>query len=327
MSSNQVLSQEEIDSVFRKMRDPAKEDLFARAQVYDFRRPDRIAKDQLRNIHLLHENFTRNLGASLSAYLRSYVVVNLVSVEQLSFREFTQTLPTPTSLITLGTKPYDGNVLLELNPALVFPILEMLLGGSTGRAPTKIDREVTEIEQSILDGLLRVILLDLRNAWLAVTPIDFSIESHASQPQLLQTLAAGEAVVVVGIEVRIGDGAGMMNIAIPSILVKMLRLKFDQQQTVRRTPATNEEHVRVLHLIHPATLHLDARLQGPSLGVEALLDLKEGDVLDLDYPLDHPVDLTVNGKLKYHGEVVRKGLKRAFQIAELTPGMNSRIEP
>src|SRR5271168_2886211 len=101
-----VLSQDEIDKVFRNLRD-GEDDPAKRARPYDFRRPDRIAKDQLRAIHLFHENFARSLASSLSAYLRAYAVVNLVSVEQLSYMEFTQCLPTPTSLIALGMKPFD----------------------------------------------------------------------------------------------------------------------------------------------------------------------------------------------------------------------------
>src|SRR5579862_2375881 len=108
--TDRVLSQDEIDDVFRNLRAaPDEDDPAKRALPYDFRRPDRIAKDQLRAIHLLHENFARSLAASLSAYLRAYVAVNLVSVEQLSFLEFTQCLPSPTSMIALGMKPYDGN--------------------------------------------------------------------------------------------------------------------------------------------------------------------------------------------------------------------------
>src|SRR5262252_7695536 len=86
-----------------------------RAQLHDFRRPDRIAKDQLRSIHLLHETFARSLASSLSAYLRAYVMVNLVSVEQLSFMEFSQCLPSPTCLVSLGMRPFDGSAVLELN--------------------------------------------------------------------------------------------------------------------------------------------------------------------------------------------------------------------
>ena len=315
--ADRVLSQQEIDNVFKKVRDDGtEEDPLKSAQPYDFRRPDRIAKDQLRAIHLLHENFARNLASSLSAYLRAYVAVNLVSVEQVSFVEFTQILPSPTSLIALGLKPYDGSAVLEINPSLVFPILEMLLGGA-GTSGKKMEREITEIEQSILDSMLRIILNDLRAAWSAVAAIEFSIEAHETEPQLLQFLAPTEAVVAISMEVRIGDSSGMMNIGIPSIVVKMLRQKFDQQWSVRKTQATEDEHARMLRLIRPAIVRLDARLQGPKLGVQALLDLQEGDVLAFDYPVERPIDFAVNGSLKYQGEVVVTGRKRAFQIHEL----------
>src|SRR6185295_10051928 len=115
-----VLSQNEIDNVFKQSRGgTTTDDAAKRAQIYDFRRPDRIAKDQLRAIHLLHENFARTLASSLSAYLRAYVAVNLVSVEQISFMEFSQCLPSPTCLVSLGLKPYEGRAVLEMNPALV----------------------------------------------------------------------------------------------------------------------------------------------------------------------------------------------------------------
>jgi flagellar motor switch protein FliM len=317
MAGDRVLSPEEIDSVFKKIHETDAPDAPGEpAQPYDFRRPDRIAKDQLRAIHLLHENFARSLASSLSAYLRAYVAVNLVSVEQLSFMEFTQCLPSPTSMIALGMKPYDGNAVLEINPSLVFPILEMLLGGS-GKLATKITREITEIEQSILEGLLRIILQDLHTSWHAVTALDFSIESHETEPQLLQILAPNEAVVAISVEVRIGETAGMMNIGIPSIVVKMLRQKFDQQWSVRKTQATQDENSRLLRLLRPATIHLDARLQGPTLSVSTLLDLAEGDVLAFDYPIGKPVDVMVNGRLKYRGEVLTSGRKRALEVQQL----------
>ncbi len=314
--AGRVLSQEEIDSVFRQGKEaPAEDDAAKKAQVYDVRRPDRIAKDQLRSIHLLHENFARSLASSLSGYLRAYVAVNLVSVEQLSFMEFTQCLPSPTTLMALRMQPYDGNAVLEINSSLVFPILEMLLGG-TGKISTKLTREATEIERSILEGLMRIILQDLRSAWHTVAAVEFSIEAHETEPQLLQFLAPNEAVVAISIEVRIGETAGMMNFGIPSIIVKMLRQKFDQQWSVRKTQATEEEHARMLRLIRPAQLQLDSRLNGPMIGVDALLDLDEGDVLAFDYPVERPVDIAINGQWKYRGEIVTSGRKRAFHIQE-----------
>ncbi|QOY89031.1 flagellar motor switch protein FliM [Paludibaculum fermentans] len=314
MASDRLLSQDEIDSVFRNLQGTTNEEDPARkAQPYDFRRPDRIAKDQLRAIHLLHDNFARSLASSLSAYLRAYVMVNLISVEQLSFLEFSQCLPAPTCIVSLSMRPFDGNAVLELNPTMVFPILEMLLGGS-GKTPYKVTREITEIEQSILDGLFRIILHDLREAWSPISQINFAIEAHETEPQLLQILAPNEAVVTVGMEIRIGEVAGMMNLGIPSIIIKMLRQKFDQQWSVRKSESTEEEQARILRLIKPAQLKFDARLQGPSLTVEQMLGLQPDDVVEFDFPVNRPVNLLVNGALKFNGRIVNTGRKRAFHI-------------
>jgi flagellar motor switch protein FliM len=308
----------------KKMADRAKptlspapnNEVSKRAETYDFRRPDRIAKDQLRSIHGLHETFTRTLASSLSAYLRAYVQVSLVSVEQLSFSEFTQCLPSPTCIIPLSMKPYEGSAALEINPSLAFPILEMLLGG-TAKVTNKISREVTEIEQNILEGLFRIILQDLRSAWAAVAAIDFSVESFETEPQLLQILAPNEAVVAISIEARLGDHAGMMNLAIPSIVLKMLRQKFDQQWSVRKTEVTEQEYTRMLRLLKPAQIQLDARLQGTTLTMDNLLDLQIGDVLMFDFPVGRPLDLLVNGRVKYRGEVITTGRKRALAVTEV----------
>ncbi len=315
MTPDNQPSKEEIESIFANLRDGATDDdLSRRAQPYDFRRPDRIAKDQLRAIHLLHENFARTLASSLSAYLRAYATVNLVSVEQLSFLEFTQCLQSPTCMITLKMKPFDGNAVLELNPSLVFPVLEMLLGGN-GKAPTRIAREITEIEQSILEGLFRIVLNDLGNAWHQVTAMEFAIDSHETEPQLLQILAPSEAVVAISVEVRLGEISGMMNIGIPSIVVKMLRQRFDQQWSLRRGEAKETDHARVFRLISEGKIDVEARLQGPTVDVATLLDIEEGSILAFDYPIQRQVDFLLNGKTKFQGHITGSGRKRAFEIA------------
>src|SRR6202040_1965563 len=213
-------------------------------------------------------------------------------VEQLSYAEFLDGLPSPTCVVSLGLSPYDGNGILELNPTLVFPILEMLLGGS-GKSSVSIQRDITEIEQRLLDGLFRIILQDLREAWKAVTNVDFTIESMETEPQLVHLLAPNEAVVSIGIELRIGESVGMMNIAMPSIVIKMMRQKFDQQWSVRKTMASDAEQSRVLRLLRGATLTLEARLEGPRLSVRDFLGLEEGHLLAFDFPVERPIDLMV----------------------------------
>jgi len=318
MGPNNQLSQEDVDRVFREAAgEPAglPEQALGPAKTvsFDFRRPDRIPKEQLRSIHLLHDFFARNLASSLGAYLRAYVAVHLVSVEQLSFAEFLHYLPTPTCIATTGMKPLDGNAVLELNPSLVFPMLDILLGG-TGKNSMKEFREITEIERSIIESVLRIVLHDLTETWRPVAEIDFAIESIETQPQMIQILSPNEAIVAVGFEITTGENRGLMNFGIPSIIVKMLGQQFDQQWSLRRKAASPAEQQLVRGLVERLPLTLDARLTGGSLRTSQLLQLEPGDVLALDLPLERPVTVAVNGKGKFQGEIVQSGRNRAVLL-------------
>lgn len=309
------LNQTEIDAVFQKVKGPLS-DSEGHPVPFDFRRPDRIAKSQVQAIRMLHESFVRNLGSSLSAYLRSYLTVNLISVEQLAYGEFLEGLAAPTYLVSLSLRPYDGSALIEMSPSLIFPIIEIILGGK-GHAGANLKREVTEIEQSLLETLFRIILNDLKEAWKAVTPIDFKFQAVATEPQMLQILAPNEAVVSVSIEIRIGEISGTLNLAIPSINIKMIGSKFDQQWSLRKTEPTETEQRRASTLIRDAEVRLEARLQGPKLRVRDLLDLKTGDLLALDYRLDRLLDCDINGTAKFQGRVVNSNQKKAFLIESM----------
>lgn len=317
MSSRQ-LSQQEIDNLFGDSQ--ARLAQQRRAVPYDFRRPDRISKTQVRAIHMLHDTFVRNLVSSLSAYLRAYLTINLISVEQLSYAEFLEGLPSPTCLVSVGLKPYEGSAALELNPSLVFPLIEMLLGGS-GSMTVLPQREVTEIEQKLLENLFRVILQDLKSAWKAVTTIEFAIDSMETEPQFLKILAPSEAVVAVSIEIRVGEHSGMMNIAIPCIVIKMMRQKFDQQWSIRKAGAAANRQAQILELIRPAMVDIEARLEGPAMMVKELDALEAGDVLVFDYPVDRPLNLRIGGAARYEGRIETVRHKKGFRIAGLAAGL------
>jgi flagellar motor switch protein FliM len=166
---------------------------------------------------------------------------------------------------------------------------------------------------------LRIILQDLREAWRVVAAIEFTVAAMETEPQLLHILAPNEAVVAIAVEVRIGETVGMMNIAMPSIVIKMMRQKFDQQWSLRKTHASLAEQERVLRYLRDASLMMDARLTGPTITVRDLLGLEEGQLLTFDHPVGRPVELEVNGSRKFCGHVVSTGKKRAFQVEAMHP--------
>lgn len=310
--SDHALSQEDIDALFSQAA-AAGASRAAVAQRYDFRRSDRIPKEQMRALRVVHDTFARGLSSSLSAYLRTYVTVNLISVEQLSFREFTTCLPAPTCIATMRVAPFEEAAILEINPTLAFPLIEVLLGGGKLK-PVPIEREMTDIERQIFDSLLTLILQNLSLAWQSVARVEFSIESHETEPGLLHVLPQNEAIVSIATEIQIGETSGMMNIGVPSSIVKLLRQKFDQQWSSRRATIADEEGSRMLERIRDAGIRIDARLEDSTVAFADVLRLSPGDVLMLDSSTNEPALVLVNGIPKFRAQVTISDRRKAVQI-------------
>jgi flagellar motor switch protein FliM len=310
-----VLTQEEIDAMFHAPAGEPREEAAADVTTFDLSHLDRIPKTQLRALHMVHENFVRNLASSLSAYLRSYVALNLVSLEQISYSEFIDGLSFPSCIAYVSLSPYDGTAVLEMNASLTFMFLELLMG-SKGRSTTTVQRKITDIEKSIMQTLLRVVLQDLREAWKSVTDIGFAVQSLASEPQLTHVLAPADAVIVIAVDVNIGGVSGLMNLAIPSIFIKRIRLKFDQLQQVRKVQSNPRDRAYINETVQEIMLNFDAFIDGGNITAKTLLDLKIDDVIIFDQPTDGPLKGLLNGQEKWSGTVVAKRDKLAFEIIE-----------
>ena len=280
---------------------------------YDFRRPDAVSGDQLRTIQSVHENFVRLLGSSLSAYLRTFVSVSLARVEQLSFADFSKSLLSPAAVIPLRMRAQESSAVLGISHSALFPILEILLGG-TGKPVAKIDREMTEIEKSILDPVIRIFVQELKNAWHPVSPVDFAIEQREATLQLLAGIPPNEGLVTVAVDIALAEAAGKVNLGLPARLVRSLL-----QGSHASTPEPSADHQsKILRLIERAELAVGVSLNGPRMLFRDLLSIEAGDVIAFDYPLSSELELDLNGTPKFKGHVVAQGAKRAFQITAAT---------
>jgi flagellar motor switch protein FliM len=202
---------------------------------------------------------------------------------------------------------------LEISPATFFPILEMLLGGN-GKNPQVFAREITDIEQRLVEMLLRVIVQDLREAWKMVANLDFTVQSIEKEPQFLQMLAPMEAVITTGMEIRAGDAVGPLNIAIPSLAIKMMNQKFDQQRITRRTEPSVEDQERMLRLLEPTETEVEIAHDGASIRVKDLLSLRPDDVLLFDLPAEQPATCLINGNGRFEGRMAQFGSKCVFVV-------------
>ena len=203
--SGDVLSQAEVESLLSAM-DAREADVIADASTsrsrhrekispYDFKRPERVGKEQMRSLQTMHEAFGRNFGASLSALLRTIVELKLTSVDQLTYSEFVFSLENPTCFNLINAAPLEGQLILDINLSLLFPIIDRLLGGgSDPGAP--IRRPLTEIELRLVSRITDLFCKEMKHAWENVLDLDLSIDRVESNPQLVQIVPPNEVVVL-----------------------------------------------------------------------------------------------------------------------------------
>jgi flagellar motor switch protein FliM len=307
------LSQDEIDAVFLSRQGNSAAKLKSKALPFDFQRVDRIPKSQLRTIHFLHENLVRSLISSLSAYLRTYLSGHLVSVEQIPYSTFLDGLPGQTCMVSLDLMPYRDNAMLEINPSLIFPILELLLGGKETSGNT-YNRDLTEMERYLLTNFFQLIARDLERTWRGVDDVEFKVDTLETKRTQNRTLGPMEAVVAIGMEFRIDDRAGMINLAMPSITIKTMVQKFNQQGPMSQAEPSEADQHRVLKLLNRAVVTVEPQLAS-RLTVRDLLALEKGSVVLLDHAASQPITGLANGKAKFEGEIVSDNGQMSFQIA------------
>src|SRR5262245_7479107 len=170
---------------------------------YDFKRPERISKDQMRALRTLHETFARNFGASMSGFLRTIVEVRVASAEQLTYSEFIASLPNPTSFNLIDAPPLDGQLCLEISPLIIYPVIDRLLGGSNEEVFIP-QRPLTLIETRLIQKILTRGMTALVEAWESVKQIQFKLGTMESNPHIVQIVPPNEVVVVVGFEIKLG---------------------------------------------------------------------------------------------------------------------------
>lgn len=273
-------------------------------RIYNFRHPDKFSKSHLSTMELIYEGFSRHLKTALFVYVRQSINFSLASVEQQSFEEYVESLPTPSSLITFKMKGLPGSAVLEISPELTFLILDRLLGGM-GDQPTKV-RDLTEIEQVIIRKVAERILMAFRMAWSEIHDIEPSIESLETNPQLLQVVPPNEIVAIATLEVRIGEATGAMSICLPYLTLEPIMPKLTRQvwfsAKFEHKSNDNAENRKIRENLNQVQLPVSIELGRTKISVKDLLQLKPGDSIQLDTPANHDVRVLINNKVKFYAQ-------------------------
>ncbi len=301
------------EQVFMSNRHRADEPLEIRP--YDFKRPERVSKDQMRALETLHEAFGRNFAAALSGFLRTIIEVKVAHIEQLTYSEFIHGLPNPTCFNLITANPLEGQMCLEISPLIIYPIIDRLLGGSNADLFIP-QRPLTMIEQRLVSKITDRAMSALAEAWETVTPVTFTLAETESNPQFVQIVPPNEVVVVVGFELKMGGRAGTMSLCIPFNVIEPVMDKLISQSWQAYGNARSDDDLRDLlsEKLGRAKLTTAAVLAETTITVGDLLSMAPGDVIVTEKPANRPVVMSIEGRKKFLANLGQFKGKRALKI-------------
>jgi flagellar motor switch protein FliM len=311
-----ILSQQEIDLILghaRQSNKGATPNKFV--QPWNPRGSGQMHNDQARAITTLHESFARNLTGSLGAYLRVPFDVTLVSVEQLSFSEFLGGIPELTYLLAMELSPSGVMAALQIDHSIVFPTVDVLLGGSGSFV--EIKREISEIEEQIMEGVAKIICRELATGW-APMGFEITLGDRHSPPQIQRFLPPQEKVLALSFEVTLNGIKGTMNLMFPATVSNTMLRKLSLDWEYRRPRASAGASARLREHLNGCDFKVLLGFSGVKVRVRDLVSARPGTILRFDIAETAPASLIVSEHPFFEAGPVRVGSNRAAQLMEPT---------
>lgn len=282
---------------------------------YDFKRPKRVSKDQIRALGGIHDDFARSFGASLSGFLRTIVDVHVVAVEQVMYSEFIHSLPNPTCFVILQANPLEGQMFLEFSPLIVYPIIDRLLGGGGGDTLIP-QRPLTSIEWRLMGRLIDRAVEHLGDAWRNLADAKFEVMETESNPHLVNIVAPTEVVVFITYEIKMGNAAATMSMCIPFNAIESVLGKLAQQSWLGYRPkAASELQQRcLLRNLRRSSVGITAYLGQARIRLSELRGLQVGDLIELDKSTEMQLLMQVEGRTKFAGTAGSYRGRRAIRV-------------
>lgn len=319
-----VMSQSEIDALLSALNtgdidvEEIREEENRKVKEYDFRNPQKISKEQLKTLEVIHENLGRSFQTFLTAHLRANVKTKILTVDQFAYSEFSNAISNPAFLLVIDFLPLAGQILIDISPNIMYIIVDRLLGGD-GNEKQEV-RAFTEIELSLLKRTMSNIVSDLTNAWENVVELKPKLDKIEVNPQFAQIVPPNETIALITMSIDIGGVQGLMNICIPYIVIEPIMDKLATRFffTSNSMSTHREEDRDVLRdRILRTNVLLVATLGNTSITVNEIANLRSGDVIKLNSKVGEDIQVSLGSKIKYFGQIGVSNKQMAIKISKV----------
>lgn len=270
----------------------------------------------MRAITLLHESFARNLTHALGAFLRVVFEASLVSAEHLTYREYLKRLPEVTYMCSCKLVPMDVPALLQLDLSIAFPLIDLLLGGE-GKG-TLEPREVTEIEEGILESVVQIICRELGIAWQALG-LEFRFDRRQQPANALRLMPPDDKTLALTFGITMPETRGTLHLAVPAAVSTALLRKMSADWAYRKPRGLAESQEQVKARILNCPFAIELGVMGMRVHAQELVNMELGKLIVFRQPVETAATLLVGEQPLFQAFVMRHGRKRVARLIGLSP--------
>lgn len=321
-----ILSQEEVDALLRGISggeiETQAEEYHAPGEivVYDLTSQDRIIRGRMPTLEMTNEKFARMFRSTLSSLLRKVISVTAVSADMIKFGEFLKTLPVPTSLHLFKMDPMRGNAIFVVESKIIFTLVDIIFGG-TGTEMFKIEgREFTAIENNLIKKIVLNALSDLEKCWKPLIDLKISYQRAEINPQFVQIVPPTDVVVVINFEVEVEYTSGVISICIPYSMLEPVKEKLSAGFQSEQLEVDKGWANRFKSGLMKSYIDVFVELGRAQVFGKDIVNLKKGDVIQLEQYASDPLNIYVEGTKKFKGYPGNFKGNQAVQISSILTG-------
>lgn len=283
---------------------------------YDFRNPMFLTEVELRQIRQRNEQFVYYLAARISMLLRMECELELCELQTIAYRDFTDAIPTPTylSLFRIDDDAFSGVGIVNLVPGVAMTVVDRLLGGK-GASGEDV-RYLTEIEMTLMDDVLSIVLEEWCRQWSDLQELSASQVGRETNGRFLQTAAHDAIMLVLSIKATIGDCKDIIQIGLPYHTIEPLvkQLREINQQLNESGESDQDMKWRVAY--DDITVSVVADWDAFETPVSDVLCLRAGDIIEMPKEILSKTRIHLEDSLRFYGEVGVEEGRVAVKITE-----------
>lgn len=318
-----ILTQSQIDELIGNINSndeiivPTKKD---RVKVYDFKKPNKFTREQIRVFEDIYGNFSKIMSLKLSDQLRANCFLDVSYIEEQTFFEYTNSIPKSSLIGIYAVNNAENFFSLELSNSSAYGIIDLMLGGK-GDDGSAFEA-YTEIEVNLIKRVLNMFSKPVEDIWANYMELDIKLDRVENMGQHIQIAAPNDVIAIVTMKIEIAKKEGFINFCIPYLLVepvlKGLSTLQKFSQTLKESDKSYEEYIK--NEIVDNSVELTCKLGSAYITLEDIDKMQSGDVIKLQKKIGEKAELVINGKPKFLVDIGLSNDKYAMKLRKSIEG-------